>query len=297
VWVDNIDEDNIHPDVVIIEPASGQTVNGDVIIKAMATDNIGIDRVEFFIDTDLVHIDNTGPDYEFTWSTDTLPDDQDYIISLTCYDLNENESPSTPITVHLDNEDNIIPNGSIGYPYAGQSVSGIETISVYADDNDEVSVVEFFINYLLVYTDTTEPYEYDWDTNTETEDINHIIGVIITDISDNTLEVPPISVYVNNIPNDTSPPIVIIANPSTGQTVSGTINFTVLAIDDSGIAFVEFFIDGESMGTTESEPHTFVWDTTLDIGDHSDQHSLLARAQDVAGNVSFAQPILVTVNN
>jgi hypothetical protein len=211
--------------------------------------------------------------------------------------LNENESPSTPITVHLDNEDNIIPNGSIGYPYAGQSVSGIETISVYADDNDEVSAVEFFINYLLVYTDTTEPYEYDWDTNTETEDINHIIGVIITDISDNTLEVPPISVYVNNIPNDTSPPIVIIANPSTGQTVSGTINFTVLAIDDSGIAFVEFFIDGESMGTTESDPYTFVWDTTLDIGDHSDQHSLSAQAQDVAGNVSFAQPILVTVNN
>ena len=297
VWVDNIDEDNIHPDVVIIEPASGQTVNGDVIIEAMATDNIGIDRVEFFINTDLVHTDNTGPDYEFTWSTDTLPDDQDYIISLTCYDLNGNESPSTPITVHLDNEDNIIPNGSIGYPYAGQSVSGIETISVYADDNDEVSVVEFFINYLLVYTDTTEPYEYDWDTNNETEDINHIIGVIITDISDNTLEVPPISVYVNNIPNDTSPPIVIIANPSTGQTVSGTVNFTVLAIDDSGIAFVEFFIDGESMGTTESEPYTFVWDTTLDIGDHSDQHSLSALAQDVAGNVSFAQPILVTVNN
>jgi hypothetical protein len=68
-------------------------------------------------------------------------------------------------------------------------------------------------------------------------------------------------------------------------------------VTDFADKFDEFFIDGESMGTTESEPYTFVWDTTLDIGDHSDQHSLSAQAQDVAGNVSFAQPILVTVNN
>jgi hypothetical protein len=109
--------------------------------------------------------------------------------------------------------------------------------------------------------------------------------------------VPSISVYVNNIPNDTSPPIVIISSPSNGQTVSGTVNFSVLANDDSGISFVEFFIDGESLGTAASEPYTYVWDTTLGLGEHGDQHALSARAEDIAGNVSFAQPILVTVNN
>jgi len=294
VWVDNIDDDSIHPNVVIIEPASGQTVSGDVFIDALATDNSGIDRVEFFINTDLAYIDSIGPDYNYTWSTDTFPDDQDYIISLIGYDLVGNEGPSTPISVHLDNYDNISPSGSILYPYAGQSVSEVETISVYAEDNDAVSQVEFYIDNVLVYTDTEEPYEYDWNTFAEAEDINHIVGAKITDPSDNIFEVPSVSVYVNNIPNDTSPPIVVISSPTNGQTVAGTVNFTVLANDDSGISLVEFFIDGESIATTEEAPYTYLWDTTLG---HNDPHALSARAVDVAGNISFAQPILVQVNN
>ena len=294
VWVDNIDEDSIHPDVVIIEPASGQTVSGDVFIEALATDNSGIDRVEFFINADLVYIDSLGPEYNYTWNTNHFPDDQDYIISLIGYDLVDNEGPSTPITVHLDNYDNISPSGSILYPYAGQSVSEVETISVYAEDNDAVSQVEFYIDNVLVYTDTEEPYEYDWNTLAEAEDINHIVGAKITDPSDNIFEVPSVSVYVNNIPNDTSPPIVVISSPSNGQTVAGTVNFSVLASDDSGISLVEFFIDGESIATTEEAPYTYLWDTTLG---HNDPHALSARAVDVAGNISFAQPILVQVNN
>ena len=294
VWVDNIDEDSIHPNVVIIEPASGQTVSGDVFIEALATDNSGIDRVEFFINTDLTYIDSIGPDYNYTWITDDFPDDQDYIISLIGYDLVDNEGPSTPITVHLDNYDNISPSGSILYPYAGQSVSEVETISVYAEDNDAVSQVEFYIDNVLVYTDTQEPYEYDWNTLAEAEDINHIVGAKITDPSDNIFEVPSVSVYVNNIPNDTSPPIVVISSPSNGQTVAGTVNFTVLASDDSGISLVEFFIDGVSIATSEAAPYTYLWDTTLG---HNDPHALSARAVDVAGNISFAQPILVLVNN
>ena len=294
VWVDNINDDSIHPNVVIIEPASGQTVSGDVFIDALATDNSGIDRVEFFINADLIYIDSIGPDYNYTWITDTFPDDQDYIISLVAYDLVGNEGPSTPITIHLDNYDNISPSGSILYPYAGQSVSEIETISVYAEDNDAVSLVEFYIDNVLVYTDTEEPYEYDWDTSAEAEDLNHIVGAKIEDLSGNIFEVPSVSVYVNNIPNDTSPPIVVISSPTNGQTVAGTVNFTVLANDDSGISLVEFFIDGESIATTEEAPYTYLWDTTLG---HNDPHALSARAVDVAGNISFAQPILVQVNN
>ena len=297
VWVDNLDQDDIHPSAVIIEPASGQTVSGDVYIEALATDNDEIERVEFYIDTDLTYIDSIGPDYNYTWNTDSFPDDEDYIISLIAYDLVGNEGPSTPITVHLDNYDNIAPNGNITYPYAGQNVSGIETITVFADDNNEVSIVEFYIDNLLVHTDSEEPYEYDWDTSLEFEDINHIIGAIVKDQSDNIFEVPSISVYVNNIPNDSNPPIVIISSPSNGQTVTGTVNFTVLANDDTGISYVEFFINGESIGTVESEPYNYVWDTTLGLGGHSAQTALSALAEDTAGNISFAQPILVEIDN
>ena len=297
VWVDNLDQDDIHPTAVIIEPASGQTVSGNVTIEALATDNEGIERVEFYINTDMVYIDSIGPDYNYTWNTDSLTDDEDYIISLIAYDLVGNDGPSTPITVHLDNYDNIIPSGNITYPYAGQAVSGIETINVFAEDNNEVSLVEFYIDNMLVYSDSESPYEYDWDTSLEFEDINHIIGAIITDQSGNVFEIPSISVYVNNIPNDSNPPSIIITSPANGQTVSGTVNFTTLANDDIGISHVELFINGESLGTFESQPYTYVWDTTIDIGGHDNEKVLSALAADTAGNISYAQPILVEVNN
>ncbi len=297
VWVDNIDDDTIYPNIVIIEPASGQTVNGDVLIEALAIDNIGIEKVEFYINAELVHTDESEPEYNFIWSTDTLTDDLEYIITSIAYDISGNEAPSTSITVFLDNYDNVLPDGYISYPYAGQSVSGIETILVNASDNNSVVDVKFYINNILVSTDDIEPYEYNWDTSTELEDINCIIGATVTDNSNNIYTIPSISVSVNNIPNDTSPPIVVISNPTSGQTVSGIVDFTVLANDDSGIALVELYIDGDSMGIIEQEPYLFSWDTTSEIGDHSDQHTLSARAQDTAGNISFAQPILVIVEN
>ena len=297
VIVDNLDEDNIHPTAVILEPASGETVSGNITIETLPTDNIGIQRVEFFIDAELVYTDSIGPDYNYLWVTDSLQDDKEYIISVTAYDFNDNEGPSTPITVYLDNYDNIIPNGTILYPYAGQLVSGSETITVYATDNKGIDKVEFYIDNVLMDSVNSEPFEYIWDTSNEIEDKDYIIGATVVDISNNEFQIPSISVTVNNIPNDTNPPTVIINSPSSGQIVSGTINFSVLANDDSGISYVEFYIDGDLFGRVEEEPFTLIWDTTLDIGNHSNQHTLSAKAEDLAGNVSYTQPILVTVSN
>ena len=115
--------------------------------------------------------------------------------------------------VYLDNYDNINPSGLIMYPYAGQILSGQQTISILAEDNTGIDSVDFFINNALVYTDFVEPYEYDWNTEFEFEDANHIIGSIVTDMAGNQFEIPSISVFVNNIPNDNVPPTISISNP------------------------------------------------------------------------------------
>ena len=297
VSVDNIDQDDIHPTAVITEPASGQTISGDVIIETLVTDNLEIDKVEFYINSQIVYTDSIAPDYNYLWNTDSLPDDENYVISIIAYDEVGNEGPSTAITVHLDNYDNIDPSGLIMYPYAGQIISGQQTISVLAEDNFGIDSVAFFINSVLVYSDNEEPYEYDWNTEFEFEDANHIIGSIITDLAGNQFEIPSISVFVNNIPNDNVPPTISISNPVSGQTVSGTINFAVNVDDNVGIAQVEFFIDGYSLGVVTEEPYSYLWDTTSNIGAHGDEHALSAIVIDTAGNTSFSQPILVTVAN
>ena len=297
VIVDNIDQDDIHPTAVITEPASGQTVSGNVLVETLVIDNIEIDKVEFYINSQIVYTDSIAPDYNYLWNTDSLPDDENYVISIIAYDEVGNEGPSTAITVHLDNYDNINPSGLIMYPYAGQIISGQQTISVLAEDNFGIDSVDFFINSVLVYSDFEEPYEYDWNTEFEFEDANHIIGSIITDLAGNQFEIPSISVFVNNIPNDNVPPTISISNPVSGQTVSGTINFTVNVDDNVGIAQVEFFIDGYSLGVVTEEPYSYLWDTTSNIGAHGDEHALSAIVIDTAGNTSFSQPILVIVAN
>ena len=297
VTVDNIDQDDIHPTAVIIEPASGQTVSGDVLVETLVADNLEIDKVEFYINSQIVYTDSIAPDYNYLWDTDSLPDDENYVISIVAYDEVGNEGPSTAITVHLDNYDNINPSGLIMYPYAGQIISGQQTISVLAEDNVGIDSVDFFINNVLVYSDFEEPYEYDWNTEFEFEDANHIIGSIVTDIAGNQFEIPSISVFVNNIPNDNVPPTISISNPVSGQTVSGTINFTVNVDDNVGIAQVEFFIDGYSLGIVTEEPYSHLWDTSSNIGAHGDEHALSAIVIDAAGNTSFSQPILVIVAN
>ena len=297
VIVDNIDQDDIHPTAVITEPASGQTISGNVLVETLVTDNLEIDKVEFYINSQIVYTDSIAPDYNYLWNTDSLPDDENYVISIIAYDEVGNEGPSTAITVHLDNYDNINPSGLIMYPYAGQIISGQQTISVLAEDNFGIDSVDFFINSVLVYSDFEEPYEYDWNTEFEFEDANHIIGSIVTDLAGNQFEIPSISVFVNNIPNDNVPPTISISNPVSGQTVSGTINFTVNVDDNVGIAQVEFFIDGYSLGVVTEEPYSYLWDTTSNIGAHGDEHALSAIVIDTAGNTSFSQPILVIVAN
>ena len=297
VIVDNIDQDEIHPTAVITEPASGQTISGNVLVETLVNDNLEIDKVEFYINSQLVYIDSTAPDYNYLWNTDSLPDDENYVISIIAYDEVGNEGPSTAITVHLDNYDNINPSGLIMYPYAGQILSGQQTISIFAEDNTSIDSVDFFINNALVYTDFVEPYEYDWNTEIEFEDANHIIGSIVTDMAGNQFEIPSISVFVNNIPNDNVPPTISISNPVSGQTVSGTINFTVNVDDNVGIAQVEFFIDGYSFGVVTEEPYSYLWDTSSNIGAHGNEHALSAIVMDTAGNTSFSQPILVIVDN
>ena len=91
VIVDNIDQDEIHPTAVIIEPASGQTISGNVLVETLVNDNLEIDKVEFYINSQIVYIDSTAPEYNYLWNTDSLPDDENYVISIIAYDEVGNE--------------------------------------------------------------------------------------------------------------------------------------------------------------------------------------------------------------
>jgi hypothetical protein len=88
---------------------------------------------------------------------------------------------------------------------------------------------------------------------------------------------------------------VEITAPNTGAEIKGTIEINVIANDESsGIARVEFFVNGTSVGNDTIEPYSYSWDTT---GVADGVYSLSATAYDNFGNTNTSTIVYVTVDN
>jgi chitodextrinase len=95
---------------------------------------------------------------------------------------------------------------------------------------------------------------------------------------------------------DTTPPSVSMSSPEEGATVSGSgVSLAATASDASGIAGVQFLLDGISLGAEDtSSPYGLTWDSTT-VGNGS--HTLAARARDGSGNVATSKSVTVKVEN
>ena len=171
-------------------------------------------------------------------------------------------------------------------------------IQVSVSDNLGIDQVEFFIDGNSVGTDTEDPYTHDWDTETATEDEEHVISITVTDLGGNSTDVSPIAVLVNNVftpGDDTTPPVVAILTPVSGQTVSDTVFISGFAADNMGINDVKFFVDDEWVATVTDSPYTHNWGTYVFA--NGSEHVIQMTASDLSANVTTAQPIVVSVQN
>ena len=91
-----------------------------------------------------------------------------------------------------------------------------------------------------------------------------------------------------------SSPTVSITFPINNQNVSGTINIQADAQDDVGIDRVEFYIDGQLVGSDASLPYSYSWDTNIVS---NGPHMILAKAFDVSGNVGTSISLATSVSN
>ncbi|MCI0604746.1 Ig-like domain-containing protein [bacterium] len=93
---------------------------------------------------------------------------------------------------------------------------------------------------------------------------------------------------------DTEPPSTSITSPGNGATVSGTITISANASDDCSVNRVEFFVDGNLIGTDTGSPYSTSWNTTT-VANGS--HSLTTIAYDNASHSASSSPVNVNVNN
>jgi len=97
----------------------------------------------------------------------------------------------------------------------------------------------------------------------------------------------------NDVPTaDLYAPVLEITNPAPDAVVSGVVNFTANAIDDTGVAEVRFYAGTTLLGTDEIAPYSWLWNT----GQNTGTIRLRAVAEDLAGNTT-SKELTVTVNN
>lgn len=90
---------------------------------------------------------------------------------------------------------------------------------------------------------------------------------------------------------DGTPPSVTITHPSAGASVSGNVNVTATATDNTGVTKVEFYVDGSLAAIDTGSPYGFPWMTAQTT---TGAHTIAAKAFDAAGN-SRTHSVSVTV--
>ncbi len=127
------------PSVTITVPSSGQVVSGTQSFSATATDDKGINRVEFYVDGALQLSDTTSP-YSYSWNT-TLVGDGSHTLEAHAYDTASHMTPaSLSVTV-----DNLPP--SIASLTSAPASPGQVPVTISASITDVSSLVSTILRY------------------------------------------------------------------------------------------------------------------------------------------------------
>ncbi len=129
-----------------------------------------------------------------------------------------NVSPTVSDTIVLDQA---APAVSLTAPAAGQTVSGMVTVSATATDANGVAGVQFKLDGVnLLSEDATSPFSLSWNTTTAT-DGSHTLTAVARDVAGNTTTSAGVTVTVSNAhPGRHGRPKKSSAGPSTSTAVA-----------------------------------------------------------------------------
>ncbi|OGH10004.1 MAG: hypothetical protein A2152_04210 [Candidatus Levybacteria bacterium RBG_16_35_6] len=189
----------ISPSVSFIYPTSGSTLSGVVNISANASDDSGIQKIEFYMDTPydmnkIINIDTEAP-YEFSFDTRSVSNGSHTIYTKAFDKSGEpwsvdgnsrftgvsvifyNDVINTPTPTPTPTRDITPPIISITNPANGEFVTRNTSVNITANSSDNVAVskLEFFVNGSLKCTDATSPYSCIWKVPTKSKTIYTIL--------------------------------------------------------------------------------------------------------------------------
>jgi hypothetical protein len=168
-----------------VSPISGATVSGIIAIDVSYNDNVGVTKLELYVNNSLIASDSIIP-YGLVWDTTTVVNGT-YTVAVKAYDAAGNSTLSSNISVKVANytgTDITPPVLNITSPsnnsYAGMNV---QIRSSASDDRGTVQQI-LYIDDREVARGTSF-ISYRWNTKSVTSG-NHTIKVVASDPSGNS---------------------------------------------------------------------------------------------------------------
>lgn len=184
------------------------------------------------------------------------------------------------------------PAVTITNPAPGSIIGGPITFSASASDGYGVASVKFYVNGTLKSTDSTAPYSYSWNNDSDAEG-NHDLKVVATDLAGRTTErTHSIQLARTPPPPDTTGPTMASTSLrlggsvlNDGATVTGNGTLAVDATDPSSVSRIEFELDDVIFATKSSPSSGTTYSATLNIDNIGNgAHVLVVRAFDSLNN-------------
>lgn len=277
IWV-RLGSANEAPVCSIASPLNNAVFNvvDAIPIDATVTDDGIIMLVEFFDGMTKIGEDTMAP-YQFTWVGASIGA---HTLTVKATDSYDAFTVSAPVDITI----NAPPTCSLISPLDGFVYFQPDSLymeAVASDPDDSVVVVQFFINSILVASDSMSPYTF---TLQNPADDNYILTAKAIDARNGMTISLPVTGIVN------APPTCSIATPVNGQEFydPAVVPFLVSATDATdNVAYVEFFLDGVSLGVDLSSPYESNALINLPMG----MYTLTAKAEDIYGVITFSSPI------
>jgi len=280
------------PAVSVSAPANGALVQGTITVSAIASDNVGVTKVEFYKDADAIpYATDTSSPYDASINTTTVTDGS-HSLTAKAYDAANNVTTSTAVTVTVDNTGPVL-SGTTASSITHSSATVTWTSNEASDSQVEYGLTTSYGNSTAVNAPLVTSHSQGL-TGLAPETLYHY-RVKSKDAASNLTTTGDFTFTTPAAPDVTAPTASISA-PANGAFLKGTITVSANASDNVGVTKVEFYKDADAVpyATDTSSPYDASLDTTT-LTDGA--HTLTVKAFDAAGNVTTSATVSVTVDN
>src|SRR5213078_4104445 len=272
--------DTIPPTVAVTAPSVGQTVSGMVTIRASASDNVGVTRIDYLQDGQVLGV-LSPPALTFSWDTAAVSNGP-HTLTARGYDAAGNVGTSVPVAVTVANADTTKPTVAITTPTTNPTYStSSSSLTLGGTASDNVGVTQ------VTWTNSRG------GSGTATGTTSWTASGIGLQMGTNMLTVQARDAAGNTATDmltvtrtDTAPPTVTISAPTSGPTFTTSTSSLTLAgtaSDNVGVTQVTWM---NSLGGNGTATGTTSW--TAGVALQTGANVLTVQARDAAGNTATA---------